>query len=68
MEKRDVPVWEKYALTIKEASAYSNIGESTLRKICTRNPNFKFLLFVGDKKLIKRKEFERWLENQYIIK
>lgn len=29
----DVPVWEKYTLSIEEAAAYFRIGENKLRKI-----------------------------------
>ena len=28
----DVPIWEKYTLTIEEASKYFRIGENKLRK------------------------------------
>ena len=29
----DVPIWEKYTLTIEEASKYFRIGEKKLRKL-----------------------------------
>ena len=29
MKNVDIPVWEKYTLTIEEASAYFRIGEKT---------------------------------------
>ena len=29
----DVPIWEKYTLTIEEASKYFRIGENKLRKL-----------------------------------
>ena len=29
MKNVDIPVWEKYTLTIEEASAYFRIGEET---------------------------------------
>ena len=35
----DVPVWEKYTLTIGEASKYFRIGENKLRKLAEENLN-----------------------------
>lgn len=59
MKALDVPVWEKMNLTIEEAAAYSNIGENTLRNI-VNSGQVNFILQVGSKTLIKRKEFEQW--------
>ena len=30
---QDIPVWEKYTLTIEEASKYFRIGENKLRRL-----------------------------------
>lgn len=61
MEKTDkIPIWEKLTLTLDEASAYSNIGIGTLRKLL-KEPRCPFVLYVGNKKLIKRKEFEQFI-------
>ena len=35
MKNVDIPVWEKYTLTIEEASAYFCIGEKKLRRLVT---------------------------------
>lgn len=61
-----VPVWEKIALTLEEAAAYSNVGINRIREI-TNNENCPFVLFVGNKRLIKRKPFEKYLEQAYSI-
>lgn len=58
-----VPIWEKINLTIEEASEYSNIGTSRLHEMA-RDPKCPFVLYVGTKKLIKRKAFEDFLKNQ----
>ena len=63
-----VPIWEKMNLTVKEAAGYSNIGESTLREYIRNNPESIFLLYIGSKTLIKRKEFEEWNSLQYVVK
>ena len=65
-EKTIVPIEKKLNLTIKEAAEYSNIGMNRLDKIL-REPNCPFVLFVGSKKLIKRKEFEEYNSNTLII-
>ena len=61
-----VPIWEKVALTLEEAAAYSNVGINRIRAI-TNNENFPFVLFVGNKRLIKRKPFEKYLEQAFSI-
>ena len=55
-----VPIWEKANLTIKEAAEYSNIGINRIEELL-KMPSCSFLLYVGKKKLVKRKEFEHFL-------
>ena len=57
-----VPVWEKYTLTIAEASSYFNIGESKLRKFLSEHQGEDFVLMNGTKVLIKRKKFEKIID------
>lgn len=59
----DVPVAEKCALTIAEAAAYSNIGQNRISQLL-KAPHCPFVLYVGNKKLVKRKEFERFLSER----
>ena len=61
-----VPIHLKIALTIKEAAEYSNIGINKNDSML-RSPNCPFVLFVGTKKLVKRKEFEQFISQQLII-
>ena len=60
---KQVPVWEKYALTIDEASAYFNIGSKKIRKIVDDSvgTDNDFSLFNGSKCLIQREKFEGFL-------
>ena len=58
-----IPIWEKQNLTIEEAAEYSNIGASKLYEMI-KNPRCDFVLHVGRKKLIKRKAFDRYMENR----
>ena len=55
-----VPIWEKVALTLEEAAEYSNIGINKIREL-SNNPLCDFVIFVGKKRLIKRKEFEKYI-------
>ena len=60
----DVPIWEKYTLTIEEAAKYFRIGESKLRKLAEENLNAGWVLMNGNRIQIKRKKFEEWNENE----
>lgn len=55
-----VPIWEKHLLTIDEAALYTNIGQNRIAEML-RRPSCTFVLYVGRKRLIKRKEFEKFL-------
>lgn len=55
-----VPIWEKMTLTPEEAAAYSNIGINKIRSMANE-PQCPFVVFVGNRKLIKRKEFEKYI-------
>lgn len=66
IENIKVPIHLKVALTIKEAAEYSNIGINKIDSML-RTPNCPFVLFVGTKKLVKRKEFEQYISERLII-
>lgn len=61
-----VPIHLKMTLTIKEAAEYSNIGINKIDSLL-RSPKCPFVLFVGTKKLVKRKEFEQFISDHIII-
>lgn len=59
---KEVPIKDKLNLTIAEAAAYSNIGINRLYDM-TNAPSCPFVLNVGNRgRLIKRKEFEKYIE------
>ena len=62
--KQVVPIWEKSNLTLAEASAYSGIGVNKLREI-TNNKKCRFVLWVGNKRLIKRRLLDEYIENEF---
>ena len=65
-ERYQVPLWEKANLTLDEAAAYFNIGKDKIRQL-SNAPNCEFVLFVGERRLIKRRQFEKYLDGMYSI-
>ena len=63
---KEVPIWEKSNLTLEEAAAYSGIGINKLRDLTSRQ-NCQFVLWVGSKRLIKRRLFDKFIEQEYTI-
>jgi len=63
---KEVPIWEKSNLTLEEAAAYSGIGINKLRDI-TNGEHCKLVLWVGSKRLIKRKLLDKYLEECYSL-
>ena len=52
MNTNDIPIWQKYTLSIEEASRYFRIGEKKLRRIARQ---------------IKRKQFEKVIDELEVI-
>ena len=63
----EIPYWEKYMLTVREAAEYFHIGEKKMRQIVDDNMDAKFLLENGNRVMIKRKLFEEYLNNASLI-
>lgn len=61
-----IPIWEKSNLTLKEAAEYFGIGVNKLINI-TQDENCNFVLWVGSRRMIKRKSLEKYLEKEYSI-
>ncbi len=66
--KRDnyIPLWEKSNLTLAEAAEYSGVGINTLRRI-SNEEDCEFVLWVGGKRLLKRRKLDEYLDNAYSI-
>lgn len=62
---KSVPIWEKSNLSMEEA-AYSGIGINKLRSL-TNEKDCCFVLWVGVKRLIKRRLFDQFIEQMYSI-
>ena len=63
---KTIPIWEKANLTLEEAAAYSGIGINKLRDL-TNDERCEFVWWVGNKRLIKRRKFDQYIEQVYSI-
>ena len=61
-----VPLWQKSNLRLDEAAVYSGIGKNRIRQL-SDDENCEFVLWVGTKRLIKRKQFDEFISKQYSI-
>ena len=59
-----VPLWERMNLTLEEAAAYTGIGTDKLREY---RESCDFVLWVGTKRLLKRKQLEEFLIKSFSI-
>ena len=55
-----IPISEKYTLTVQESAAYFNIGVKKMRRLAEENTG-RFAVYSGNRYLIIRAEFERFL-------
>ncbi len=62
----EIPFWLKMNLTIREAAAYSNIGINKIEDML-KQPKCDFVFYVGNRKLVKRKEFEQYISKSLEI-
>ena len=63
----NIPLNNKFTLTLLEASAYYHIGEKKLRNIVDEHPNADFVLMNGNRVLIKRQKFENFLNEATVV-
>lgn len=61
-----IPIDKKLLLTIKEAAAYSHIGINRIDAML-REEGCPFVLYVGSRKLVKRKEFEEFISGRFVV-
>lgn len=67
MNNTDVPIWEKYTLTIEEASKYFRIGKKKLRKRADENLDSGWVIMNSNRIQIKRKQFEKIVDTLDVI-
>lgn len=65
--KKEIPIWEKYTLSIEEAAQYFRIGEGRIRQLVNDNPDANYILMNGNRIQIKRKLFERYIDAVAVV-
>ena len=66
ISKKRTRLYEDFTEGILDEEEYSNIGINKIDSML-RSPNCPFVLFVGTKKLVKRKEFEQFISEKLVI-
>lgn len=64
---KNIPINQKYGLNITEAAQYFGIGETKLRQIIHDNPLSDCFIKNGNKTVVKREKFEKYLDEQLVI-
>lgn len=64
-----VPIWERYLLTVSESAKYFNIGENKMQRIANENEDseYRFVVMNGNRKMINRKRFEKYIDDSNSI-
>lgn len=62
--ERSLPFYEKYLLTVEEATIYYHIGAKKLTQLIKDNPKAKWILMNGKRTMIKKELFSMWLDQQ----
>lgn len=66
-DKIQVPVKDKFLQTINEAAEYFGIGVNRLRDLTDKPEAMNCVLYVGNRRMIKRKNMEDYLSRQFEI-
>ena len=65
--KLSIAFYERYLLTVEEAAVYFHIGYKKMRNMVKDYEGAKWILRNGNRIMIKREQFEKWLDNQSAI-
>lgn len=65
-KRQEVPIWYKPTLSINETVAYTGIGTTKLYEL-TNSEDCPFVLWIGNKRMIKRKPFDEYIERHYSV-
>ena len=59
-----LPWWQKYTLTLNEASEYFGIGYKKLSAFVQEHSDADFVLWNGNRALIKREQFQKYMDER----
>ena len=60
--RNQIPLWERYTLTVEEAAIYFRVGQNKLRRIIQESPDADFIIWNGNRPQIKRIKFEQYID------
>ena len=60
-------IGKKFVLSFDEAKNYFRIGEKRLRALMDENPNADWILYVGNRRYVKRELFEQFVNHARAI-
>lgn len=63
----EIPLWQKYTLSVEEAARYFRIGRAKLRKLIDEDASAPYILWNGNRPQIKRKLFEEYIDKLNVI-
>ena len=66
MDNTNLPICEKYTLSIKEAAEYFSIGIKKMRRLAEENVG-RFSVYNGNRFLIIRTKFEKFIEESSAV-
>lgn len=59
----NIPIRDKFTLSVEEAAAYFRIGENKLRRIINENKDADYIIWNGNRPQIKRVKFEKMIDD-----
>lgn len=62
----DVPIWNKWLLSLPEAAAYTGIGMCRLREM-SNEPGCDYVIWIGGKRMFKRTKLEEHLNKSWSV-
>jgi hypothetical protein len=65
--RNQIPLWERYTLTVEEAAIYFRVGQNKLRRIIQESPDADFIIWNGNRPQIKRIKFEQYIDRLTLI-
>jgi len=67
MATPEIPIWEKYTLTIEEAARYFRVGEGKIRRLADQIPTPDWVLMNGNRVQVKRHKFEQFIDATDVV-
>lgn len=64
---KTIAFYNRYLLTVDEAAAYFHIGAKKLYDLINNHEGANWILYSGNRLMIKKDMFAEWLDQQTVI-